>query len=217
MTRDSTFAFASLSFRISREFACPRGEVPSLLSRRRRPCDALSLFHRSSEVVVHHPPTYTYLPFFPWNQTSCGGHVDSVSRWTCRRWHLTASPGTNGLRYHGDTLLSGPPPSPALTPFQVSLPSASLSHARENVFLLPPTEKRCLSVSRGEQGLEGGTIIYLLSLARPRTRVNHPRLCGYCFRRVVIPERYARELQPAVDEKTLKNYNPLFFCPVIFR
>lgn len=75
---------------------------------------------------------------------------------------------------------------PASHPSNSPYSLVSLSHARENAFLLAPAEKRVSLSPEVSKGLEGGTIIYLLSLARPRTRVNHPRLrgYGYCFRRV---------------------------------
>lgn len=87
----------------------------------------------------------------------------------------------NRARYRGDTF---PLSFPLRHRRPLTLLPASLSHARENAFLLPPAEKRVSLSSEVSKGLEGGTIIYLLSLARPRTRVNHPRLRGYCFRRV---------------------------------
>ena len=90
----------------------------------------------------------------------------------------------NRARYRGDTFPPLVPSSssshPSNSPYSRSL---FLTLARA-AFLLSLAEKRVSLSPEVSKGLEGGTIIYLLSLARPRTRVNHPRLRGYCFRRV---------------------------------
>jgi len=127
----------------------------------------------------------------PMNVSPVTSHGISGHKRATLRWRYTAC----------SPVLRRPPSShPSKSPYLRPL-FLTLAREREAVFLFPPTEKRCLSVSRGEQGLEGDTIIYLLSLARPRTRVNHPRLRGYCFCRVAIP-RYAREVRPAIDDET---------------
>lgn len=124
---------------------------------------------------------------------------------------------SHGISEHnrGDTLLAlsllslfSPPLFPSLSSRPSNSPYFGLSFSRSRERVPARTSGETRLSSRGEQGLEGGTIIYLLSLARPRTRVNHPRLCGYCFRRVA---RYAREFDsPLRDRRRDLNYNPLF-------
>ena len=123
-------------------------------------------FSLSLSLSLPPPPLSVFPIFLPWNQTSCGGHVDSVSRQTCRWWHLTVSPSTTEhtiVAIHPPLFPSSSSPAshPSLTP---PSPSLSFSRSRERV-LAPANGETRLSVFRGEQGL-GGRNDYLLTFTR---------------------------------------------------
>lgn len=115
--------------------------------------------------------------------------------------HLGAQPSTHTAAIHS------PPPSPSsalrrpLTLLTLPTPGLSFSRSREPRSRSRQRRNASLRLAEVSKGWEGGTIIYLLSLARPRTRVNHPRLRGYCFRRVRGAKIRTRVFVPPYDRQ----------------
>lgn len=124
--------------------------------------------------------------------------------------HLGAQPSTHTAVIHSPPPPPPPPPPPRCPLTLLTLPTPVLSFSRSREPRSRSRQRRNASLRLAEvsKGWEGGTIIYLLSLARPRTRVNHPRLRGYCFRRVRGAKIRTRvSSHPTIGNETERNCN----------
>lgn len=117
----------------------------------------------------------------------------------------SSQPSTHATAIHSPP---SPPPRRPLTLLTLPTPGLSFSRSREPRSRSRQRRNASLRLAEVSKGWEGGTIIYLLSLARPRTRVNHPRLRGYCFRRVRGAKIRTRvSSHPTIGNETERNCN----------